>query len=365
MMDIATNLHAGIDNLIFNCMEAEAGDSLAIIREHGGCDYYSTTLADVIAAHGRSRALNVRIVDTPFLEDATELPTEVSSAMGSANHTLFLARIGDQVRFTELGGGGTKTMCYALDEQCFASSFCSADYRFFVRLKSLVNSAIFGEKNIVITCKSGTKLEGVSPPDPGDDDVDDVSIRRFPLTVFRPVAANTFSGTVALSKWLSPTGSRFYHPEGVLIDGLVLAQIEDGRIVGFEGSEQDVAKIRAHYEFVATKFGIDGDVMHSWHAGIHPQNGYSGVAIDNLTRWSGSAFGNPRYLHIHSCGDYAPGEICISVFDPTVSVDGVDMWRNGAFVFADSPEARTLQSEYPGMRELFERPVMEYGVGEY
>lgn len=363
-MDVAANLQAGIDNLFFNCIEANAGDSLAIIREQGGGDYYSTTLADVIAAHGRNRALDVRIIDTPFREDASEFPAEISRAMDAADHTLFLARIGDQVRFTNLEGAGTKTMCYALDELSFSAPFCRADYRFFVRFKSLVNSAIFGEKNIVITCASGTKLAGISPPDPGDDDVGDVSIRRFPMTVFRPVPANTFSGSLAISKWLSPTGSRFYQPDSVLIDGVVFAQIEEGRIVGFEGDEREIGKVRAHYDFVAEKYGIAGDCIHSWHAGIHPQNGYTGLAVDNLTRWSGSAFGNPRYLHLHTCGDYAPGEICVSIFDPSVTVDGTELWRNGTLDFADTPKARALQAEYPGMREMFERPVMEYGLGD-
>jgi hypothetical protein len=363
-MSIAANLQAGIDNLFFNCMEAQAGESLAIIREQGGGDYYSTTLADVIAAHGRNRALDVRVIDLPFREDADELPAEISRAVNAIDHVLFLARIGDQVRFKDLGGAATKTMCYALDEAAFASAFCRADYRFFVRFKSLINSAIFGGKNIVVTCPSGTNLVGVSPLDPGDDDIGDVSIRRFPMTTFRPVPANGFSGRVALSKWLSTTGSRYYQPASVLIDGVVFAQIENGRILDFEGDEREVRKIRAHYDFVAEKYAIDRDVIHSWHAGIHPQNGYSGLAVDNLTRWSGSAFGNPRYLHLHTCGDYAPGEICVSVFDPSITVDGTDMWRKGTLVFADTPEVRALQARSPGVREMFDHPVLEYGLGE-
>lgn len=363
-MDIAADLQAGIDNLLFNCIEANAAESLAIIRERGGGGYYSATLADVIAEHGRSRALDVMIVDSHFVEDAREFPADISRAMGAVNHTLFLARIGDQVRFTDLGGAGTKTMCYALDERSFASAYCSADYRFFVSLKSLVNSAVFGEKRITITCESGTNLVGISPPDPGDDDVGDVSLRRFPLTVFRPVPANTFSGRLALSKWLCATGSRYYQPDSVLIDGVVFAFVENGRIVGFEGNERDVNKVRAHYDFVAEKYDIEGENVHSWHAGIHPQNGYAGLAVDNLARWSGSAFGNPRYLHFHTCGNYAPGEICISVFDPSITVDGVEMWRDGTLDFADAPEVQALQAKYPGMRELFERPVLEFGLGE-
>ena len=228
----------------------------------------------------------------------------------------------------------------------------------------MINAALFGEKQIVITCASGTHLAGVSPVDPGDDDVDDVTIRRFPMTVFRPIPASTFSGRLALSRWHCPTGSRFYEPNHVLIEGVVFALVEDGRIVDFEGNEREVRKIRHHYDFVADKYGIEGDVIHSWHAGFHPQNGYTGLARDNLARWAGSAFGNPRYLHLHTCGNYAPGEICVSVFDPSISVDGADHWRNGRLEFANTPAVQALQASYPGMRELFENPVMEFGLGD-
>lgn len=357
-------MKAGIDNLLFNCMEAGKGQSLLIISERDRGDYYSGTLANVIAAHARARELNVEIVSAPFVEDTTRLPDNISAAMESADNTLFLSRIGDQLRFTNLIGKGTKTICYALDEDSFRTAFCSADHRFFVALKHLVNSAIWGERKITLTCPSGTHLVGTSPPDAGTDDMDDVTMNRFPMTVFRPVPAKSFSGTVALTRWLCATGSRFYQPDSVLVDGVVYAEIESGRITAFDGDSSEVSKVQEHYDYVAQKYAIERDVVHSWHAGFHPQNGYSGLAIENLTRWSGSAFGNPRYLHFHTCGDFAPGEICISVFDPTVTVDGIDLWRRGKFVFAETPQVQALMDRYPGIRELYSRPIRDFGLAE-
>ncbi len=357
-------IQAGIDNLLDNCMEVTPGESLTIISEQGKGGYYSEKLDEIIAAHARKRALDVEIVAAPVVEDAETFPPNIKRAMEAADHALFLARIGDQVRFTELGGAGTKTMCYALDEHAFSTPFCSANHRFFLQFRSLINKALFGSKKITISCASGTHLVGQSPPDPGNDAADDVSVRRFPLTVFRPIPASSFSGKIALSKWLCPTGSRLYQPDYVLIDGVVMAIVENGRVVSFEGDEREVNKIRAHYETVAEKYAIDRDAIHSWHAGFHPQNGYHGLAVDNLARWGGSAFGNPRYLHLHTCGDYAPGEICVSVFDPTITVDGVDLWRAGHVLFAETPEVQELLDEYPGMQALFEQPMMEYGLGD-
>ncbi len=362
-MNIPLAVRDGIDNLLFNCIGAKAGQSLAIVTEQGAGGYYSATLHEVIAAHASERSLDVNVIVSPVFDEVATFPDDIRRAIGAADHTLFLARIGDQVRFTELDITGTASVCYALDEETFETPFCTAHYEFFLRLKKLTNSAMFGEREIVITCASGTELHGVSPQDSGDEDVGDVTIMRFPMSVFRPIPGSRFSGRVALTKWLCGTGSRLYKPDSVLIDGIVFATIENGRIVDFEGERREVDKVRAHYDFVSKKFDIEADILHSWHAGIHPQNGYLGMAADNLARWSGSAFGNPRYLHLHTCGNYAPGEICMSVFDPTIAVDGVDMWRNGRFVFADTSAVQALQADYPGMRPLFDNPVMEYGLG--
>lgn len=364
MTSIPDNIRDGIDNLLFNCIGAKAGDSLAIVTEEGADSYYSATLDGVIAARARERSLHVSFVVAPVLEEVSSFPDDIQRAFEAADHTLFLARLGDQLRFSEINGSGNPIMCYALDEPSFGTSFGSAHYQFFVGLKSLINEAMFGNKEIVIRCASGTKLTGMSPDMPVDDDTGDVTVRRFPLTVFRPIPGSSFSGRIALTRWLCASGSRLYEPSSVMIDGVVFALIDNGRIVDFEGEQKEVDKVRGHYDFVAEKYDIDGDVIHSWHAGFHPHNGYFGLATDNLSRWSGSAFGNPRYLHLHTCGAYAPGEICMSVFDPTVTVDGADMWRDGRLVFAETRAVKKLLSRYPGMQEIFDHPVMDYGLGE-
>ncbi len=68
-----------------------------------------------------------------------------------------------------------------------------------------------------------------------------------------------------------------------------------------------MARAEAQYAHVAGLYGIDGGIVHSWHAGIHPGCAFAGSAHDSYERWSGSAFGNPRLLHFHTCGAYAPG----------------------------------------------------------
>ncbi len=357
----STTMREGIDNLLQNCIGVKAGESLVIVSERGAGGYYSATIDEAIAAQAREYSIDTQIIEAPVCEQVDVFPPAIKAAIDEADHTLFLARLGDQVRFGELCKFGSYTMCYALDEESFASPFCSAHHGFFLQLKDRINQAIFGGRTIEIRCAAGTRLKGISPSACPDQGAAEVSLKRFPMTVFRPVCCKQFSGQVALTGWLAPTGSRIYEPSGLLLDGTVIARVENGRMLDFDGERADVERVRAHYQYVADRYGIDGMVLHSWHAGIHPQNGYVGAARDNPARWSGSAFGNPRSMHLHTCGDYAPGEISVSVFDPTILVDGVEMWRDGRLTYADYEEVRDLQSQYPGMRELFDNPVLDYG----
>ncbi len=363
-MNKTNSLTAGLDNLLFNCIGASAGETLAIISEQDRDDYYSQSLADYVADHARRNGVQVKTAHAPFLEEAVRLPAHIETLMNEAEHTLFLARLGDQVRFSASNREGAATMCYALDEKAFASPFCSADYRFFVALKDIINERVWAAEEITVVCPAGTYLKGAPPKTGNADEDDDVTVKRFPMSVFRPVPANSFSGRIALTKWLCGTGSRFYEPYSLFIDGAVYAHVEQGVITDFEGDRKEVEKIKQHYKYVADKYGIAGNIVHSWHAGFHPVNEFAGRAAEDLMRWSGTVFGNPRYLHFHTCGDFPPGEICISVFDPTISVDGVDLWRKGELVFAQSPEVRALMEKYPGTRELFSNPTRNIGLDE-
>ena len=93
-----------------------------------------------------------------------------------------------------------------------------------------------------------------------------------------------------------------------------------------------------------------------------PVQTYAKPAADDPDRWSNNVFTNPRFLHIHTCGAYAPGEICWMVQDPTVSVDGRDLWRQGRLnVYAFEPLQREAE-KWPVLVELFANPSDEVGI---
>jgi hypothetical protein len=66
--------------------------------------------------------------------------------------------------------------------------------------------------------------------------------------------------------------------------------------------------------------------------------------------WSNSVFGSPRYLHFHTCGDYAPGEICWIVEEPTVKVDGVPLWEKGRINFLEFDQLLQCREQWPVLK---------------
>ncbi len=355
----AHDLQRGAANLLENCAGTRAGDRLLIVHEPSGLDYYDAGMVEAVAAYGRSLGSLVRLVETPFDPDAEALPEALEGELRDADQTVFLARIGDQIRFSDLGQDRRVVVSYALSRALLASRFGTADYNSFVALKTAIDRMIAGSEEIVVTCPAGTAFRGRAPANHGA--AGDVSIRRFPMLVFTPVLADEFAGKVALPGFLVGTGSKYYEPYACRFGGQVFARFEAGRITGFDGAASDVQKAQNHYRFVAGKYGIDTTFVHSWHAGIHPGSQYDRRVEDSYERWSGAAFGNPRILHFHTCGAYAPGEISWNIIDPTVSIDGIRVWENGRLVVEQVPGGAALLDQDAGMRAAFNAPAQ--GIG--
>ena len=85
-------------------------------------------------------------------------------------------------------------------------------------------------------------------------------------------------------------------------------------------------------------------------------------AVKNYERWSGGAFGNPRLLHFHTCGAYAPGEICWNIVDPTITIDGRIIWKHGRIAADELPAMREILQRFPEVGTLFQAPAQDIGL---
>lgn len=352
-------LQKGVDNLLLTCAGLVPGDRLLVLHEGADEHYYHSDILDAVLDRARDLHIDVATQEVPFSpEGATPCDTLVAQMKG-ATRSLFLARFGDQIRFNADMAGIRPIMSYALDAGMLASGFGQGHYQGFVAIKDAVNCMVARAQDIHVTCPLGTDFRGDGAKFPTQ--IADVSVTRFPMSVFAPVPAGNFSGQVVQHGFLVGTGSRFYEPYACTLEAPVTFSVNQGRITGLDGTDQDVSTARQHYDAVAARFGIDPWLIHSWHAGIHPGCRYDRPVAEDFARWSGAAFGNPRLLHFHTCGGYAPGEISLNVLDPTVRLDGVAVWEQGRFVAERVPGVAEILEEHPDIAGIMEQPSRDVG----
>jgi hypothetical protein len=355
-----TDLRRGAENLLLGCGGLSSGDGLLVLREDPALGYYDQAISDAIVACAKDLGIRTTLRTEPFDPMGGSPTADLIAAMKSADRTLFLSRGGDQLRFDGSMDGIRPIMSYALGAEMLASGFGWANYGGFVRLKNAVNDVLSGAGEIQVTCPLGTDFSGPGAAFPKTGAAD-VTVDRFPMLVFAPVPAQGFSGVLMQDGFLVGTGSTFYQPYSCALRAPVAVHFEDSRLTRFTGRVDDVQSAQEHYDTVGGMFGLDARTMHSWHAGIHPGCAYGQPAHDNFERWSGAAFGNPRLLHFHTCGDYAPGEISLNVLDPTIRVDGVAVWKDGVFDPRLVPGGEAILAEFPCIRSVFDAPARAVG----
>ena len=362
MGEIADDASKAVANLLLNCARGHFGQSVMIVHEPKDEQFYEPALPEFVADKVRGLGFEVGLHEVPFQEEVKDPSPELINAMNSVDHTIFLARLGDQMRFREIKQAGSKIISYALDRDMLVSGFGTADYRGFEALKSTINKAIVNADEIHVTCPEGTDYKGYVKD--AEEELVDVSLKRFPMSIFTPVPARHFQGQIAQVGFLTGTGSQYYTPYACEIEKVLFIEFDGNVITGFSGSETDVASAEGHYNFVANKFGIDPFYVHSWHAGIQPACAFPMPAAESFERWSGGAFGNPRLLHFHTCGQYPPGEISINFVDPTIMLDDQLVWEEGTLYPERLSGGAEILDAYPSLRKVFQEPSRDIGLGK-
>lgn len=350
-----------VTNLLSHCAGLRAGARLLIVAESPEFGYYDGITAQRVAEAATARGIETRLVMVPFQEVIREINAGEAALMVAVDCTIFFARLGDQMRFRTLPAGTRAIVCYTLDMAAFCSAYGAAHYHGFQALKHAIDTMVAGARDIHVTCPLGTDFHGRGPAAMGAKGCD-VSVKRFPMSVFAPVPAAGFTGRAALAGFLMGTGSRYYQPYGRALQAALFACFDRGRLTHFEGRPDDVALATAHYMDIAGRFDLDAGAVHSWHAGIHPGCAHTLPVHSDYLKWSGAAFGNPRVLHFHTCGAEPPGEISWNIIDPTILIDGVAVWQNGQLDPALVPGGADILARFPCVAASFANPALDIGV---
>jgi hypothetical protein len=352
------HLDTGIENMLRTCAGLRKDQSLLIIGEAAGEDYYDASLVPHVARVGQALGLRVQTQRLPFTSHPEAPPPEVMEAMRRADATVFLSRRGDQLRFDPVMAESAAVICYALDREMMASPFGRVDHRAMIALMEALNRALEGAARIRVTCPLGTDFEGPGAQFPTA--AGEVTIRRFPLSVFSPIPAGEYAGTIAMAGFVPGSGRTYYTPHHLPLKDVLRVRFNGTRITGFDGP--DAERAIAHFDRVGELLGIDPRYLHSWHAGMHPGCGYDRPSWESPARWGGGAFGNPRMLHFHACGAFAPGEISLNVIDPTIWLGDVAVWEAGRLHPERVAGGAEVLAQYPGLAAAFADPAREMGL---
>lgn len=350
---------ASARNLFLNCAGCKPGDRVLIIYETENDGYYDNLLVHDLELAVQRLGMLSFTHGVPLQRSVCDPDPDLSAKMEAVDCTVFLARLGDQIRFRPKNASKCQIVSYALDREMFVSDFGRTHYAAFDQLNQVLNQAISHAQEVRVTCPLGTDFTGTTPQFVAGGDT---TRKRFPVSVSAPIPATTFRGQIAQSGFLTGTGSHYYTPYCCPLEDTLIVQFDGHRITGFQGLDADVTAARAHYEFVGETHGIDTYFVHSWHAGIHPGLRYDHFAGDNTERWSGGAFGNPRVLHFHTCGAYPPGEISLNVVDPTICLDGVAVWENGRLHPERVAGGAEILKAFSDMAAVFANPCDGIGL---
>lgn len=358
---LTPDLRKGAFNLLVNCVGVSRGERVLLIGEDHALSFFDPGVCHMLADAVKELGARAQIVMAPQTRGPEDFPTSIARAMRGADHTVFVSRLGTQVRFHDLEGNGTKTMCYLQEVDYFSGPFARVPYGVLADVRALLLDELAQMRRCRIECPSGTKLEGPLRPcgEVGSALQEDFSITYFPVMIVPPISARGLRGRLVLSRWLMSTSTHRYDGSLMTLDRPLVAHVHEGQIVGFDGEAGDVDCVRRHFEETASRVGGDAFAVNSWHAGINPGTFFNGRAEDNVERWADMAFGSPRYAHFHACGD-TPGEIAISLFDTTISFDGEVFWESGRLKFLDRPRSREILERHPESADAFD---MRWDIG--
>lgn len=322
-----TDLLAGARNLLVNCGEAKAGDKVLVVHEDPALGWYDLAAPQAVAAVAAQIGAAAELIKVG--DPINSMPTDVAAAIDASDVTVYFARLGDHGRFGASRERGVSVVSYARTATALASEYGTRPHAGMAAIKKQVDDLLYNAAEITVTCPLGTSLHG-APLRQAEEGPADVSVRRFPLCVPAPVSAAKFEGTVALNGYLAPTGNRTYHPACQHIEGIVTVEICAGRIQQFRGEQAAIDAIQQHYAHVAGLFDLDAGIVDSWHAGIHAGCAFDQPEEADPDLWANTLFGNPNYVHFHTCGAPTPGEISWMVESPTIAADGKPIWLNGS-----------------------------------
>lgn len=320
----------GARNMLVNGCGATAGTQVLIINQPG---LVEPAVADVIEQEARALGAQVYVLWADEVVGPEALPQPVMDAMRNTEVVVFNHMLAGLLRLVPFDGTGLKILNFCTTWDTLGSEFARVPYGVMVEVMKTLSPRLAAASRWQITCPLGSDFSGVIEKKPASTQDkggmgDGFTLRTFPLSVSAPVMSMNASGKLAI-RWLTPAGIHKFDEPGITLPSPVLATLERGHMVDFEGAPQAVAELKRFLEKIGAATGKDGYIVNSWHAGTNPRCFAHVTPQENLDAWMYMVHGNPRIAHFHTIGEAPPGEMSIPLVDPTIRFDDEVYWQAG------------------------------------
>ena len=327
----------GARNLLVNCCEVKRGTELMIVNENGLVD---PAVARIIEAEARTLGARVHVLWADAINGPDDVPRTLLAAVSQADVTLLNHLMAAVLRLVPFEGRGLKVMNPLTTWDLLGSQYARIPFQVSAEILQALAPQLAAAGDYHITCPLGTDLTAPLHPKPAAPAaVDSFTLRTFPLSVTAVYSCLEASGQLAIG-WVTPSTIRVMQARGVVLPSPVLATLDHGRMVDFEGAPQAVDALLRYLDTAGAEIGKDGRVVNSWHMGTHPGCFAPMRPEQDLFAWILMAHGSPRLAHFHAIGEAPPGEGSIPLLDPTVRFGGKTLWEHGRLLLADDPAFR-------------------------
>ena len=157
-----SNPESGAYNLLTNCLDVKENDSVLLVLEPTD-ELYDFDVGRVFQECLANLGARVTVVTPSLITDPAQFPATVARSMENCNHTLFLSRVGDYVRFIPLPGTGSRATGYALNLEMLEAPYATIDNLLMRELQLKLEHELMAAEKWQIQCPLGTCLLYTSP----------------------------------------------------------------------------------------------------------------------------------------------------------------------------------------------------------
>ncbi len=327
MDETVTLARDGIVNLVRNCAQVTAGQTVMLVNDSATVEHQAAKLlAEAVAAAGAK-------CETIWIAPDRATPAETAAALTPlARADTVIASTRDIAPFRQAmtqdrPGLLVGNLFHTVAD--FATEHARGHWGLVHAIYARMDALMAPGRAWRITSPGGTELSGRiggrSARASYREDDEPPRCRWFHAGAYRPIA--TVEGQGRLS--CDYTGG----PSRIPCDGPPVLVFEDNRLVGFEGPAVASKAIEGFESSLAkldSRFGAAARILDSFHGGCHPWAEYKTSLVGN---------GCTRNMHFHigrttgKSGDYIAAEI-----GPyTLTLDGTTIYRNGTLAILDDP----------------------------